>query len=242
MANKIKQKVITPDGMVVEMTEEEMKKYKEPLNLHQKLIEIRKEVPYLKKDTKGFNYKYGKGSVLLGLLRPKMDELGVLLNYEVVEMITEDVQRQVYDKNNKSYRTVNTGRVKMKYIFKFTDAANPSSEIEVPQWFQGIGDDIQDIGGYNTYAVRYFLIGFFNIPTDEADPDAFENSVNKSRPVGLISEEQVKKIEDLINGHDDIRQQMNSRYKATEKIPEDQFDYVVGIINKLIQDKEKNDA
>ena len=49
------------------------------MNIYQKLIEVRKEVEFLVKDEQGFQYKYVSGSSVLNTIRPKMDELGLML-------------------------------------------------------------------------------------------------------------------------------------------------------------------
>jgi len=210
------------------------------LTLTQKLLEIRKEIPYLQKDAEGYNYKYVKGSILLGLLRPKMDELGVMLTYSVTEMETDNVERQVFDKKTKKHRTIQTGRVRMKFVFTFFDAENRDAIIKETMWIQGIGDDIQDIGGYNTYALRYFLLGFFNIPSDSEDPDAFENAINASRPPELLSDEQLDNLKELINGHESIRSRILKAFKKLESIRSEDYEMVLDTVEKLIYDKENN--
>ena len=49
------------------------------LNIHQKIIEIRKNINGFSKDTKGFGYEYVSGNQILRAIKDKMDELGVLL-------------------------------------------------------------------------------------------------------------------------------------------------------------------
>ena len=49
------------------------------MTLSEKLIELRKAVPYAQQDTQGYQYDYVSGTSLLTVLRPKMDELGMLL-------------------------------------------------------------------------------------------------------------------------------------------------------------------
>lgn len=220
---------------MAKQTEKKEKK----LTLWQKLIEIRKVIPYLQKDAQGFNYKYVKGSVLLGLLRPKMDELGILLSYSVTDMETENVERRVFDKKTKAYRTIQTGRVKMRFLFKFLDTENPSDFTSEEMWIQGVGDDIQDIGGYNTYALRYFLLSYFNIPTDDADPDEFENAKNSMAPPELLTDEQVDNIKKAINGHADIKINILKAYSKLELIKKDEYEYVLSVIDKRVKDKEK---
>ena len=227
------------------MTEQEdVKKDEVKLNLHQKLLEIRKAVPYLKKNAKGFNFEYVKGSILLGLLRPKMDELGVLLSYDVEELNTENVERLVYDKKLGKDKKILTGRVRMKYIFTFTDVNNPSDTISKTIWTQGIGDDIQSSGGYHTYSLRYFLLGFFNIPTDKDDPDTHENCLKAAIPaeiekVETISKEQEAKLDSLIGNNEVVRNNILGRFNPLSSIPlsiyENVNKYVIGEVNHEVE-------
>ena len=47
--------------------------------------------------------------------------------------------------------------------------------IRIPYFFTGIQDDSSKaLGSALTYSERYFLLKFFNIPTDDDDPDKFE--------------------------------------------------------------------
>lgn len=209
------------------------KKETKKLNLHQKLIEIRKQVPYIQKNSKGFNFEYVSGSILLGLLRPKMDELGILLSYSIDELITDDVERLVKNK------MVQTGRTKLKYVFTFTNADKPEETISQTLWTQGIGDDIQSAGSFSTYTIRYFLLGFFQIPTDKDDPDAFENSRNSMQPKELISQEQAENINKSINGYESIRYRINKSYGTISKIPVEHYGTVLKHIERLILDEEK---
>ena len=43
------------------------------MNLHEKLVEIRKEVINFSKDTEGYGYKYVSGSQAIAKIRDKME-------------------------------------------------------------------------------------------------------------------------------------------------------------------------
>lgn len=138
-----------------EKKEPEKKAEQPKLNLYQKLIEIRKQAVYLKKDANGYNFQYASGSSVIGALREKMDELGVILKPEIM-----DVQ-------------VNGNIVQIKMDYIWINAEQPEEIIVVP-WF-AIGqqkDPSQAFGSALTYSERYFLLKFFVIPTDKDDPDA----------------------------------------------------------------------
>lgn len=49
------------------------------MNIYQKLVEVRKSVPYLKKEAQGHQYQYTGSSQVLSSVRAKMDELGLML-------------------------------------------------------------------------------------------------------------------------------------------------------------------
>jgi len=148
------------------------------MNLEEKIIEIRKCVKYLQKDKQGYQYKYVTGSAVLGAIRDKMDELKVICITEIIET-TVDSDFIVLDskgvKNN--YHVI---KHKMNKVWL---DAETNKSITVP-WF-GCGQD-QDIskadGKALTYSERYFFLKFFNIATDEIDPDKFqeENKITKS--------------------------------------------------------------
>ena len=53
------------------------------MNLHQKLVEIRKNIKGFSKDTKGYDYIFVSGTQILRAVKDKMDELGVLLVPEI---------------------------------------------------------------------------------------------------------------------------------------------------------------
>ena len=70
------------------MSEEMPETEKKPLTLHQKLLEIQKAADFAKASDhgkKGVGYKYASVSQILGMIRPAMDEQGVLLQTSVVD-------------------------------------------------------------------------------------------------------------------------------------------------------------
>ena len=140
------------------------------MNLHEKLVELRKEVEYAQQDTKGFNYDYVSGTALLSRLRPKMDALGLLLIPSTHEYSWVETT-----KPNKNGELRPLFIVTFNMVMTWIDAANPEDIIEVPFVAFGAQDDISKaFGSALTYSERYFLLKFNNIPTDKLDPDAFQ--------------------------------------------------------------------
>lgn len=137
---------------------------KKELNLYQKLLEIQKAIVGLGEDKKSFGYKYVSGTKVLSHVKPLMNEYGILLKQEVldIENSRQDYQTKKGDKSEIltkakmrfTWVDVNTGE-KDENLF----AANGQND-----WEKGLGSAL-------TYAERYFLLKFFHMSTDKDDID-----------------------------------------------------------------------
>lgn len=145
------------------------------MNIYQKLIEVRKEVPYIQKADQGRQYNYTGSSRVLGSLKSKMDELGLLLIPKVtgsrVHMETVEYQ----DPKTNLPKKTTTYFTELDMEFTWVNAENPDEQIVCPWYGQGI--DIageKGVGKCMTYSEKYFMLKFFNIATDKDDPDSFQ--------------------------------------------------------------------
>lgn len=169
----------------------------EKMNLHQKLVEIRKDIGGFTKDAKSYNYQYVSGSQVLSKIQGKMNELGVLL---IPEIVTQEFQEHAYkDKYSKD---------KLDFIvhggmsYTWVNADDPDDYIKIPFYYTGQQDDISKAFGSGlTYSERYFIIKFFNLPTDADDPDGKDSSgrtqQKESKPAAnqnVVTPTQIKSI------------------------------------------------
>lgn len=159
------------------------------MNIYQKLIEVRKEATYLKKENQGHQYNYVGSSQVLAACRAKMDELGLLLIPRVVSsnVLTETVDGTDVKGQPKKTTTYFT---ELTMTMTWVNADNPDEQIECPWYAQGV--DIageKGVGKALTYGEKYFLLKQFNIPTDKMDADAYQEKVdsNKARSNTLAS-------------------------------------------------------
>jgi hypothetical protein len=174
------------------------------MNLHEKLIEIRKTCAYLKKENKGHQYNYVGSSQVLAAIRSEMDNKKVLLIPQVTgkEVTAETVESADKYGNPKKTSTYFT---ELHMLFSWVDAENPEDKIDCTWYAQGV--DIageKGVGKAMTYGEKYFMLKFFNIATDKDDPDAFQkkhenNNNGTSAPPAKINEDQYSQIVDLIN-------------------------------------------
>lgn len=146
------------------------------MNIYQKLIEVRKTVPYLQKESKGFQYKYTASSQVLAAVRAKMDELWLLL---IPEVLDHNVTAAQDSKGRTSYFT------ELDMRMTWVDAENPEERIQSTWYAQGLDlEGEKGVGKAMTYGEKYFMLKFFNIATDKDDPDSFqrENGVKETPP------------------------------------------------------------
>ena len=158
------------------------------MNLYEKLIEIRKTCPYLKKDNKGYQFQYVSSSQTLGSLREAMDQHKVLLVPCVTQFEVRDHQTK---KGDHQYLTILT------MDFTWVDADNPEDRITMPWVGQGLDDGEKGVGKALTYAEKYFMLKFFNIATDKDDPDSFQQK-NNGGALALINDKQLGVLRDFI--------------------------------------------
>ena len=164
------------------------------MSIYKKLHEIQKSVRGFGKDKKGHNYTYVSGEKVLGHVRAKMDELGLLLKQEILSI----------DNDRQDYKTKfgSKAEILSKVMMRFTWVDIETGETDVNLFgANGQNDFDKGVGSALTYAERYFLLKFFHIPTDEDDIDnpnrkkPEEKQKPKSKPK---SNTQVKTLESLL--------------------------------------------
>lgn len=151
------------------------------LNIYQKLVEVRKTVPYLKKDNKGFQFQYVSSSQTLGALRGAMDKYNLLL---IPSVVGHEIQDHTTRKGNHEYFT----HLDMEYTW--VNADNPEETIKCSWCGQGLDDGEKGIGKAVTYSEKFFLLKFFGIATDKDDPDSFQQKRGPATPPQPPSPEQ----------------------------------------------------
>lgn len=110
-------------------------------------------------------YNYVSGAKLLGVIRPLMDKLGLILTQEVVDIKNEPITYTT--RNGEKTEMFTTAHIR----FTWVDTEDGSSIVNdffangMNAWDKGLGSAL-------TYAERYYLMKTFHIATDEDDVDA----------------------------------------------------------------------
>jgi len=155
------------------------------MNVHQKLIEVKKEAGGFFKDadtTSQFNprgYKYVTGSQVLSKITDKMNEIGLLL-----------IPKLGLEPKLTSFQiTTKKGDVKDQYLYDNTmtyfwvNADEPTDFIEIPWSLTGIQDDpSKAFGSALTYSERYVLLKSLGLPTDDDNPENLDGDRGERTP------------------------------------------------------------
>ena len=198
----------------------------EKLNLKQKLVEIRKEIGILRKTEIG-NKKamYVDPEVLLLKAREGMDKYGVLLSCEIIDYkITQIEAPTSNNPKNVDFLSQNT------MIYKWMDI-DSNDEISCP--WSAVGSHMQDpsmaFGGSLTYAERYFMLKFFQIPTPKDDPEFLRV---KSGMVEYITDDQISQLTDMILA---LNKTVDGycEYKCIKSLSEIPKDWFNGCVSEL---------
>ena len=153
------------------------------MNIHEKLIEVRKKLPYLQRTEEskdaGFKYKYASGAQALSIVQAAMNEVKLTLT------MSTSINSTYPYKHEYRNSTEEGTAVLIDFVFTFTDAEKPEDTIVIT--FTGGGEDpniSKAIGKCLTYTERYFILKTFQVATDDDDPDKFGNGEPKGKHEG----------------------------------------------------------
>ena len=110
-------------------------------------------------------YNYVSGAKLLGMIRPLMDKLGLILMQEVLEIKNEPITYMT--RNGEKTEMFTTAHIRFTWVDTEdgSQVANDFFANGMNAWDKGLGSAL-------TYAERYYLMKTFHIATDEDDVDA----------------------------------------------------------------------
>lgn len=176
-------------------------------NLDEKLMELKKLVSIMKKDSEGHGYNYVSEESILLALNDKMIELGVKLTPQFVPgtLYSEVVNYQNAKGQPKTDVLV---RSELQFIWKNIK----TGETEVVDW--GLlgqqADGSQALGSGLTYANRYFLLKYFNVTTSDDDPDKIRSAI--------AAEEERKKISAVQTKVKKVFEKAIQKYQTKEEV------------------------
>ena len=179
------------------------------LNIYQKLSKIRKQVEVIQRNKKGYGYTYVSEDEILAKISGFMDKYALSLIPSIVmgtaQVIPYNTKKTKSTGKGELYEeNVNEVLVNADMVFAWVNNENPNERIDVPWVLVGHqSDGSQSFGSGLSYAMRYFLLKFFNIATPEDDPDKWR-SKQKAAGVAedkMIAEEIIKNFDETVKGY-----------------------------------------
>lgn len=133
--------------------------------IYKKLLALQQAVVGLTKDKKGNSYDYVSGDKILGIVRPAMDKLGLILIPEIVD--SNFIREDYATKNGQKSEMFCSVRMRFTWVDADSGETLPCdwASSGMNAWDKGLGSAL-------TYGERYFLLKFFHIATDRDDVDA----------------------------------------------------------------------
>jgi len=187
-----------------------------PESIYVSLCKLQGSLTTVEKKRKGYNFTYADLSDIWDMIRKPLAENGFAL-IQLVE--SEEGRNYIITQLHHTSGQM----IQSKTLIEFT------------------AKKFQEVGTAITYYRRYALSAMLGIVSDEDVDDKKEENdklYSKSKELQL-SEKQIKTIEGLINGHEDIRDKIKAAYYFLKNIPVAEYEKVVKTIKQLIKDKEK---
>lgn len=196
-------------------------------NLYKKILETRKLIKSVQK-TKGTGEKFKtvKSESVMGEIREAINQTGLLFIPSIISK-QQSILPTWIDNYKKEHTEI---QVDLEMEYKIIDA--DSGESFVAKW-HAMGQDDREIakaqGKALTYAEKYFFLKFFQISTNDDDPDYGKNINNYEGSLKTPKELGVSGV-DCVSGVDKITEGQAKRfyaiYKNTGKTDEEVLNYL----------------
>jgi ERF superfamily len=162
-----------------------------PLNLRQKLAEVRRRIGYIQKrgHNERFNYSYVTAADIAGSVGDLLSELGVV--------VIPSLENITYESTTGRNETTRMARVVMAYTFSDVDSGE-----ELVAKVAGQGLDTGDKAPYKamTGALKYALLQSFLLATgDDPEDERMDGRITPPGSDRPVTPEEIHELERLIN-------------------------------------------
>lgn len=139
------------------------------MSVYKKMHQVQAATRSLAANTEGqtgaAKYNYVSGVKLLGVIRPLMDKLGLILTQEVVDIKNEPITYMT--RTGEKTEMFTTAHIRFTWV-----DTDDGSQVVNDFFANGMNAWDKGLGSALTYAERYYLMKTFHIATDEDDVDA----------------------------------------------------------------------
>ncbi len=218
------------------------------MNIYQKLLEVRKAIPYLQKESQGHQYQYVGSSQVLAAVRQQLDDLGLYLETRVKSHNVREETTENKDKYGNLKKTT-TYFTELDIEYTWVNVDNPDEKITIPFYGQGVDKaGEKGVGKALTYAEKYFMLKQFNIATDQDDPDRFQEKSETYRAPEPITNEQAESIKTKALEFAEVRgQSIEAVYEVLKitdltKLNKKDAEVAIGKLDRWLETAKKKSA
>jgi hypothetical protein len=161
---------------------------RKPLNIYQRINEVRKKAAYAKKDktVTGQGYKAVTHDAVTALLRNHLIDQGIVVVPRLLESSITEI--------GKTEKGSSIIRYAARYDVDFVNCDEPTDKVTVPSESHANDSGDKAPGKATSYATKYAMLKLFSIETGEDD----EGRVEPYESVEKITAEQVADMDALI--------------------------------------------
>ena len=201
------------------------------MNIYEKLLQIKKSVEYLKKERKSQQYDFVSSSQVIAALRDNMNEQKLLL----IPNVEEAKFNTIVEKTNAKGNLTADLLTEVFITYTWVNAEKPEETLSVKWYGQGLDTSGEKgVGKAYTYAEKYFLLKFFNIPTDKDDPDFFERKQKKGKKINQNDDTDIYAGIDSLNSFQELQQYYkNFKSKVNDQ---SEFNKAINAHNKHLKE------
>jgi hypothetical protein len=161
-----------------------------PLNIYQRINEVRKKAPHIKKDASVQGYKAVTHDAVTALLHKHLVEFGIVTRQTLSETKLLEAGTT---KNGTIQRMLDN-----QYDVDFINIDNPDDRMTVRVQAQAIDTGDKAPGKAMSYAMKYALLKTFNIETGDNEESRSEMFERKEQQRSLVDNEQIEALKRLI--------------------------------------------
>lgn len=221
-------------------------------SIYQKVMAVKKKVKYIQKQEKQYmRFRVVTSEDVLTEIQPVMIKEGLILEPHIKN---KNVSREPIGTNGKTQKTIFSYLVELEMEYVWVNVENPEDKISVT--FAAIAEDENAsyaFGQALTYAEKTFILKYFNIPTDDSDPDIFQQQLLKKVPIEEAQAEALyilvdkiqpfaKQSKEAIMKQAKLTAKLNDIDKKFEDFSAYEFGLVSNILNSWLITYEKHEA
>ena len=212
-----------------------------PLNIYQRLNEVRKAVAYIQKDkdvgSGNWSYKAITHDAVTAAVRDHLITHGIL----VIPMVQES---KVSPTGTTTAKGVPHIRYEARFAICFHNIDKPEDHVEVRLDAHAIDEGDKAPGKATSYATKYAMLKLFSIETGEAeegrDPDAKAETVTQEQIFTMHAYCE----EHGLNGDETLKAMAIKAFglKAASDLPKDRFDEAMDLLKLKVKSNGAKDA